>query len=319
MNSSLRTILAIVCISVFCISVSGSAAFAAPLGSSIRPAIPAEVQQLICVDYRALKNSDTAQQLKAQVLPENLKEFETALKGAGISTDRDVDTLTFISYRHPKQGLQIVGAAQGVFATKTVLRRLQLKKVRPVKYHDANIYPMSGGMEMTFLDETTLLFGDGPALRGALDARDGYVQTLDSNPDIANLIGDVEGGAVWSVLDQKGTQNMMLSALGDASRLADFDTVKKHILGSRYSMNFSNGVNFDLDVITSDTVTAATLSSLVKAGMLYKQMSATPVEKAALQDVSVNSDSSKLQMHFKADDKQFQALIHTSLFEAVSR
>jgi len=98
MNSILRTILA-----VLCISVLGSAAFAAPLGSSIRPAIPAEVQQLICVDYRALKNSDTAQQLKAQVLPENLKEFETALKGAGISTDRDVDTLTFISYRHPKQ------------------------------------------------------------------------------------------------------------------------------------------------------------------------------------------------------------------------
>ena len=50
------------------------------------------------------------------------------------------------------------------------------------------------GMEMTFLDETTLLFGEGGALRGALDARDGYVTTLDSNPDIANLIGDVEGG-----------------------------------------------------------------------------------------------------------------------------
>jgi len=84
-------------------------------------------------------------------------------------------------------------------------------------------------------------------------------------------------------------------------------------------MNFSNGVNFDLDVITSDSVTAATLSSLVKAGVLYKKMTASSVEKAALEDVSVNSDSSKLQMHFKADDKQFQSLIHTSLFAAVSR
>jgi hypothetical protein len=306
-------------ISFLCIAVLTSAVFAAPLGSSIRPAIPAEVQQIICVDYRALKNSDTAQQLKEQVLPENLKQFETALKGAGIDPDRDVDQLTFISYRHPKQGLEVVGAAQGVFANKTVLRKLRLKKIKPVKYHDADIYPMSGGMEMTFLDETTLLFGDGPALRGSLDARDGYVQTLDSNPDIANLIGDVESGAVWSILDQKGTQNMLLSALGDASRLADYDTVKKRILGSRYTMNFSNGVNFDLDVITSDTVTAATLSSLVKAGVLYRKMTASSVEKAALEDVSVNSDSSKLQMHFKADDKQFQSLIHTSLFAAVSR
>jgi hypothetical protein len=292
---------------------------AAPLPSSVRPAIPADVQQLICVDYRALKNSDTAQQLKEQVLPENLKQFETALKGIGVSTDRDVDTLTFISYRQPKQGVQVVGAAQGVFSLKTVLAKLKVKKIKPAKYHDSDIYPMSDGMDMTFLDETTLLFGGGPAVRGAIDARDGYVQTLDSNPDIANMIQDVESGTVWSILDQKGTQNMMLSALGDASRLADYDTIKKRIIGSRYTMNFTNGVNFDLDVITSDSVTAATLSSLVKAGVLYKKMNATAVEKAALEDVSANSDGSKLQMHFKADDKQFQSLMHTSLFAAVSR
>lgn len=314
MNSFLRTGLAVTFITILSASV-----FAAPLPSSVRPAIPSDVQQLICVDYRALKDSATAQQLKAQVLPDNLKQFETALKGIGISTDRDVDTLTFISYRQPKQGVQIVGAAQGVFSMKTVLAKLRIKKIKPVKYHDADIYPMSDGMEMSFLDETSLLFGSGPALRGSIDAHDGYVQTLDSNPDIADMINDVQSGAVWSVLDRRGTQNMMLSALGDASRLADYETVKKHILGSRYTMSFTNGVNFDLDVLTSDSVTAATLSSLVKAGVIYKKMTASPAEKAALEDVSVNSDSSKLQMHFKADDKQFQALIHTPLFAAVSR
>ena len=306
-------------VTVLCVTFLTVTAFGAPLASSVRPAIPAEVQQLICVDYRALKNSDTAQQLKAQVLPDNVKQFETALKGIGIDPDRDVDTLTFISYRHPKQGLKVVGAAEGIFANKTVTKKLQLKKIKPTKYRDALIYPMSEGMEMTFLDDTTLLFGEGGAIRGALDARDGYVTTIDSNPDIASLITDVEGGAVWSILDQKGTQNMMISALGDASKLADFDTLKKRILGSRYEMNFQNGVNFDLDVITSDSVTAATLSSLLKAGMLYKKMNASPVEKAALEGVTVDSDSSKLQMHFKADDKQFQSLMRTNLFAAVSR
>lgn len=314
MNGFLR-----MCLIMLCLALVTAAAIAAPLASSVRPAIPAEVQQIICVDYRALKNSDTAQALKSQVLPENLKQFEAALKAIGVSTDRDVDELTFISYRQGKQVLRTVGAAQGVFRTKTVLGRLRLQKIRPVKYRDADIYPMSDGMEMTFLDDSTLLFGDGASVRGSLDARDGYVTTLDSNPDISNLIGDVESGSVWSVLDQKGTQNVLVSALGDASRLADYETVKKRVLGSRYTMNFSNGVNFDLDVITSDSLTAATLSSLVKAGMLYKKMTATPVEKAALEGVSVDSDSSKLQMHFKADDKQFQSLMHTSLFAAVSR
>jgi len=314
-----RQCIIVLCLAFFSVGPFAGPGAAAPLVSSVRPAIPAEVQQIICVDYRALKNSDTAQQLKAQVLPDNVKQFETALRGIGIVPDRDVDTLTFISYRHAKQGVKVVGAAQGVFANKTVLKRLRLKKIRPTKYRDAELYPMAEGMEMSFLDDTTLLFGDAGAVRGALDARDGYVTTLDSNPDISNLISDVESGTVWSILDQKGTQNMLISALGDASKLADYETLKKHILGSRYTMNFQNGVNFDLDVITSDSVTAATLSSLVKAGVLYKKMTASPVEKAALEDVSVNSDSSKLQMHFKADDKQFQSLMRTNLFAAVSR
>ncbi|HEY4053931.1 MAG TPA: hypothetical protein VGL74_09315 [Terriglobales bacterium] len=314
MISILRKMLVAVCL----IALAGNA-MAAPLSSSVRPAIPAEVQQIICVDYRALKNSDVAQALKAQVLPDNLKEFETALKSTGIDTDRDIDTLTFIAYRHPKQGVRMVGAAQGAFALKNVLRKLKLQKVKPVKYRDSDIYPMSNGMEMTFLDDTTLLFGDGGAVRGSLDARDGYVQTLDSNPDIANLIDDVQGGSVWSILDQKGTQNAMMSAMGEASRLADFDTIKKRILGSRYTMGFQNGVTFDMDVVTSDSVSAATLSSLVKAGVLYKKMTASPAEKTALEGVSIDSNGSKAQVHFKADDRQFESLMRTNLFAALSK
>jgi hypothetical protein len=296
-----------------------AASWATPMGSSARAAIPSDVQQIISVDYRALRNSDTAQALKRQVLPESLKQFEEALKAVGISPDKDVEQLTFASYRSAKQGIRVVGLAQGSFATKAVLKKMRLQKVKPVKYHTAEIYPMSGGMQMSFLDEGTLLFGDSSALKGALDARDGYTTTLDSNSQIVDMISSVDSGTVWSVLDQQGTQNMMRSALGDASKLADFETVKKRILGSRYTMNFSNGVNFDLDVVTSDSMTATTLSSLVKAGVLYKKMTASPVEKMALENMTVNSDSSNLQMHFRADDKQFQSLLHSDLFAAVSK
>ncbi len=293
--------------------------WAMPLGSSARAVIPSDIQQIISVDYRALKNSDTAMALKQQVLPQSLKEFEVALRGVGIDPDKDVEQLTFASYRSGKQGVRVVGVAQGQFAMATVLKKMRLQKVKPVKLRNSDIYPMPAGMQMTFLDDNTLLFGDSGALRGALDARDGYAYTLDSNTAIADMIGSVDSGTVWSVLDQQGTQNMLHSALGDAAGLADYDTIKKRIQGSRYTMNFLSGVNFDLDVVTSDSMTATTLSSLLKAGMLYKKMSATPVEKVALDGVTVNSDSSNLQMHFKADDKQFQGLMHSPLFAAVSK
>jgi hypothetical protein len=294
-------------------------AWATPLGSSARTVIPSDIQQIISVDYRALKNSDTAMALKAQVLPPALKEFEAALKGVGINPDKDVEQLTFASYRAGKQGVKVIGVAQGSFSTATMLKKIKLNKLKPVKYRQADVYAMSGGMQMTFLDDDTLAFGDMAALKGALDARDGYASGLDSNSQIVDLIGGVDSGPVWSVLDQQGTQNMMRSALGDASRLADYETIKKRILGSRYTMNFQSGVNFDLDVATSDSVTAGTLSTLIKAGVLYKKMSATPIEKVALDSVTVNSDSSNLQMHFRSDDKQFQSLLHSDLFAAVSR
>jgi hypothetical protein len=304
---------------LFVLIILSAAAWASPIGSSARSAIPSDIQQIISVDYRALKGSDAAMALKVQVLPPSMKEFEDALKGVGIDPDKDVDQLTFAAYRKGKQGIKVVGSAQGSFSEKVVLKKIKLNKIRPVKVRDSDVYPMSSGMQMTFLDENTLLFGDSVALQGALDARDGLGPTLDSNPTIENMIGSVDSGTVWSILDQQGTQNMLLSALGDAGKLADFDTLKKHVVGSRYTMNFTNGVNFDLDVVTSDSVTAATLSSLVKAGVLYRKMTANPTEKAALDSVSINSDSSDLQMHFKAEDKQFQSLIHSDLFAAVSK
>jgi len=297
----------------------GSVAWAMPLGTSARTVIPQDIQQIISVDYRAIRSSDTAMQLKQQVLPEVLKQFEVSLKGVGIDPDQDVEQLTFASYRMPKQGVRIVGIAQGSFPTKAVLKKFAVKKIKPAKYRTAFIYPMNGGMEMTFLDDNTLLFGDHSAITGSLDTRDGYTSGVDANPDIAGMISAVDSGPVWSVLDQQGTQNMLRSALGDASKLADYETIKKRLLGSRYTMNFQSGVNFDLDVITSDSMTAATLSSLLKAGVMYKKMNATPVEKTAMDSLTVDSDSSKLQLHFKTDDKKFQSLLHSDLFAAVSR
>jgi hypothetical protein len=128
----------------------------------------------------------------------------------------------------------------------------------------------------------------------------------------------VDGAPLWSILDQQGTQAMLFSVMGDAAKVADYDSLKKRILASRYTMNFANGVNFDLSVLTADSMTAATLSTVVKGVMLYKKMSASPIEKTAIDATTVDSDSSNLQLHFKSDDQKFQSLMHAPLFAAVS-
>jgi hypothetical protein len=291
---------------------------AMPLNSSARAVVPADLQQLISVDYRALKDSATAMQLKQQLMPDNIKEFEAALKGVGIDPDKDVDTLAFSAFRTAKGGTKAVGVAAGPFAMKAVLKKMTVRKIKPTKYRTSNIYPMDGGMVMIFLDDSTLLFGEISAVKMALDTRDGQILSLDTNSTMADMMSDVDSGPVWSILDQQGTQNVMRSALGEAAKVADYDTIKKRLLGSRYTMSFASGVNFDLTVVTSDTVSAATLSSLVKAGLLYKKMSASGAEKVAMDNTSVESDGSNVQFHFKSSDQQFQSLMHSELFAAVS-
>src|ERR1700692_4357859 len=254
---SVKACLSAVVLVVFFLGIAN----AMPLNSSARAVIPGDLQQLISVDYRALKDSNTAMQLKQQLLPDNMKQFESALKGIGIDPDKDVDSLTFASFRTTKQGIKGVGVAAGPFAMKTVIKKMTTQKIKPAKYHTASIYPMDGGMVMCFLDDSTLLFGDSVAVRIALDTRDGQVLGLDTNQTMADMMSSVDSAPVWSILDQQGTQNMMRSALGDAAKVADYETVKKRLLGSRYTMNFNSGVNFDLTVVTSDTVTAGTMSS----------------------------------------------------------
>lgn len=294
-------------------------ASAAPLSSNAQTVIPYAVQQIISVDYRELRDSQTARALRDRVMPDNIKHFETALKGAGINPDSDVEQLTFVSYRGAKNMLYSVGIAQGPFHQKEFLQKMKLRKIKPQRYLLSDIYPMGSGMQMVFLDPTTILFGENEAVKGAIDVRDNGANSVTNNKVIDDLITSIQNATIWSVLDQKGTQNMMRSALGEAGSLTDFDSVKKRLLASDYTMGFFNGVTFDLNVKTSDSVTAASLSGLMKAAVLYRRMSGAPAEKMALENTTVTSSNDLVQMHFKTDDQQFQSLLHSDLFAAVSK
>jgi hypothetical protein len=293
---------------------------AMPLNSSARAVVPADLQQLVSVDYRALKDSPTATALKQQLMQaqENLQQFEGALKGVGINPDKDIDTLSLPSFRSAKQGVKTIGIASGPFNMKAVLKKLTLQKIKATKYHTSNLYPMDGGFVMTFLDDSTLLFGEPSAVKLGLDTRDGEILSIDTNSTMADMMSDVDAAPFWSILDQQGSQNMMRSALGDAAKIADYETVKKRVLGSYYTMDFSSGVNFDLTVVTSDSLTASTLSVIMKAAIMYEKTSASPVEKAAMDKATFDSEGAKFVMHFKDSDAQFQSLMHSPLFAAIS-
>ena len=191
-------------------------------------------------------------------------------------------------------------------------------KIKPTPQRNNSVYPMgTSGMSVAFLNQTTLVFGDREALKLALDSRDGLVPSFLQNGDMVSEMNLVDSRAVWSLLDQKGTQTMMKSVLGEASQLADYDTVKNRMKSARYTMDFANGVKFNMAVVMSDTMTAATAATLMKGMAILKKTSGSPLEKSAMEETSIDSNSGTLTVEYASSDSQFATLLTSPLFQQV--
>jgi hypothetical protein len=299
--------------------LGAAAALAAPLSGNARQALPYEIQQIIQVDYRVLNGSATALALKERLMPEQLKTLEQALRKAGLNSTEDVDNVTFALFRGNGGALGLVGVAQGNLPTQKLTVNLKKQKYKPVRYQQLDLYPLANGLSFAMLDPSTMLFGETGAVKQALDAYAGEKRNVNYNNGILDQLGAVQSEPIWSILDAAGTQNMIRSALGDASGLADYESVKKRLLGSHYTMEFGNNVKFHLDVKSSDAFTAATLSSLMKAGAMYKKMSGSAAEKAAVESLTVDSSGGDLLLSFEADNRKFISLLNSPMFQSLSR
>jgi hypothetical protein len=84
-------------------------------------------------------------------------------------------------------------------------------------------------------------------------------------------------------------------------------------------MDFLRGVKFDLSISTGDSFAAATISSLLNAAVLYRKMSGSDAEKAALAGTDVSSTSGKLSVQFAASDADFNSRLKSQLFQSMVR
>jgi hypothetical protein len=300
---------------------ASSLVFAAQLTTDARGAIPHDVQQLVVIDYHAMQNSPAAMNLRNRVMPPELKQFDEALSHSGLNENHDVDELAFALFR-PSPGsdaLQTVGIAQGQFDTQTIIANFRRQKVKVTMVRGNSVYPMARtGMMLCFVDPSTMIFGDRDAVTKALDARDGMTASLLTNSSLMNAMQSVDTYPLWSILDEKGTQTMMKQLLGEAAgSVTDFDSVKKRLEASWYSMDFQHGVRFDLTIETGDTFTAATFSSLMSAAVMMRKMSATDAEKQALSDTDIGSSSGNLTVHFATSNAEFDSLLQSPLFKTM--
>jgi hypothetical protein len=199
-----------------------------------------------------------------------------------------------------------------------ILANFRKQKLKATLVRTNKVFPLAKtGMVVCFVDPATMVFGDTDAVTKALDARDGVTPSLLTNGPMMEAMKSVDSEPLWSILDQKGTQTMMRQVLGEAGSVADFETVRKHLDGSWYSMNFQHGVKFDLTISTGDPFASSTLSSLLTAALTVRKMGGSDAEKQALSATSIASNSGLLTIHFATTDAQFTSLLQSPLFQGM--
>ena len=213
----MKTVKSAICV----LLMLSAAAWAMPLGSSARTVIPSDIQQIISVDYRALKNSDTAMALKQQVLPPSLKEFEGALRGVGIDPDKDVEQLTFASYRSGKQGVRVVGVAQGQFPMAAFLKKMKLQKIKPIKLR--NVVGLLRGSDPALKDTYVLVTGHYDHIGMSGNCEDRIYNG--ANDDGSGTVSVVELASALTTLKERPKRSLVfMTVFGE----------EKGLLGSRY-------------------------------------------------------------------------------------
>jgi hypothetical protein len=260
--------------------------------------------------------------LRERVMPPELRRFEDALHKSGLNENHDVEQLAFALFRPKESGDQLVtvGVAQGQFSVQDILANFRKHGAKVTLVRTNKVYPLAKtGMVVCFVDPSTMVFGAKDAVDKALDARDGLAPSLLTNSSMMDAMRSVDYEPLWSILDQKGTQTMMKQVLGEAGSVTDFDTVRKRLVASWYSMDFQHGVKFDLTISTGDTFAAATISSLLNAAVVVRKMSSSEAEKHALAATDIRSDSGKLSIHFATSDSEFNSLLQSPLFQSMVR
>lgn len=298
--------------------------WSAQLSTDARGAVPHDVQQLVVIDYRAMENSSSAMALRERVMPPELKSFDDALRKSGLNDNHDVDQLAFALYRPSgSKGsdlLNTVGIAQGQFSITDMVLNFRKQHIKPTLVRSNKLYTLGRtGMVACFVDASTMIFGSTESVTNALDARDGIAPSMLTNQSMMDEMRTVENEPLWSILDEKGTQTMMKQVLGEAGSVTDFDSVRKRLQGSWYSMDFQHGVKFDLTLATGDTFAAATLSSLLNAALVVRKMSGSDAEKQALAATTISSSSGKIGLHFATSDQEFGSLLESPLFKSMVR
>lgn len=292
-------------------------AVGAQLSPEAQSVLPQSTRQVISINYRSLMADPVAQQLEKRVLPPGMQDLAAVLTQGGINPTNDLNRLTFATFAATK-GIGLLGIAEGNFGAFQVSKFFHKSKdhPQPPQIDGISVYS-SGGTSFYLPDQATLVFGSRDAIAQAIATQQGAPQ-IGQNEDMMNLIAGTQSSDIWSVLDASGAQTMVGGMIAGASKALPASMIAKRFQGARYTIAVQDPVQVNLELMTSDALSAAALSTALNAEIAMRQRSETdPSVKALLGQIQVDSAGNNTFLQVSSPQSQLAGLVNSDLMRSI--
>lgn len=294
------------------------------LSTAIIGMFPKDIGEFAYADLKSARRYAWFPQLRDQMLPSRLREFEQFLRAAGVDPDTQVDELAWGAIPASKdRGEQIVGVALGQFSPSTAEDQFKQKKLPAINVHGYNLYAFGSGsgpgdILFFFLDSNTAAFGHRKALEELIGVRFGESDSLLRNDTLSPLITEANGsGLIWAVLNQSYTQLGLKQLLPQADQFPQAAVIMKRIQAMVINVKADGGVDANFQAVCASPDDANLLAAALQAGVMYRryqEQQANPELAKALDNVRISPRGERLTVEAPVSEEEMGTLIRNRTF-----
>jgi hypothetical protein len=312
-----------------------SSARAGSVGNDIIALFPKGVGEFGYADLKKVRALPWFPQLKAQVLPENLRQFEQFLASAGVDPNTQVDELAWGLVPQNSGGAanaagsvptseQVVGIALGNFHPDSAEQFFKAQKLPTFKLRGYTLYAFGSGagandLFFFFIDSSTAAFGHRALLEKLIEIRFGGEEGLLRDDRMFPLVNEANGsGSVWLVLNPAYTR---LAIHQLPSGIEQFPEAQKLVARMQaLIITFDardSGVDGRFQAVCSSTEDANTLGQLLQAGFLFMQVQESqrnPELAQLLSQARVAPAGDRVDLRMSLTNDQMASLIRRNTF-----
>jgi len=297
---------------------------AGSVGSTILGLFPRNVGQVAYLDVREARRHPWFEPLREQILPTRFRQFVRFLGSIGVGLDTQVHDLVWAAIPADRNAPeQVVGLALGEFSPEQVQAQCRQLHLPEKNLRGYTLYAFGSGASpydvfFFFLDSNTAVFGQQRALESLLAVRFGEAESLLRNTELAGLVEQLDGQAMfWAALGKFYAQLGLHQLLPELGQFGQAAPLLQRIQGMLITLDAGSGVQAQFEGILPGPDDANTLAALLEAGLLYRRYQAGSAGQglpALLDQAQVVPRGDRLDVRIQLSEQQLNDLIRQRVF-----